>query len=100
MRGREVDIQYYSRSNSGVEADFVLEDMSERRLVFGETKRRLTIRPSDFRNISNLVASARDSGYGEWRLDAVVVNPGGTTVSPSAGLTVVGAGSPGGIKIP
>ncbi len=89
---------YYFRSNAGIEADFVLEDATARSLVFGETKRRISIRPDDFKHIKALAERAR-AEEPSWKVGAVVVNAGDAIHSPTSGSAIVGVGCPGGFRI-
>jgi hypothetical protein len=98
-RGLDTRLYYY-RSNSGIEADFVLEDRSGRRLIFGEVKRRLSVRPEDFKHLHSLGSSAKAGGFGDWKIEAVVINSGDKIERPSSGQTILGVGIKGGLRFP
>ena len=88
---------FHARTNTGVEADFVLEDLERRRIVFGEVKRRRTVRPDDARNLRALREASRDMQREGWAVDTVIVTTGDEHESLPDGTTVCGieTGFPG-----
>lgn len=90
---------FHFRSNSGLESDFVVEDIPASRVTFGEVKRRMTIRPDDFRTLKTLIADAREFSDGINHHEGVVVSTGSSIENPAPGLSIVGAGMPGGFRL-
>jgi len=80
----------HARTNNGVEADFVLEDLERRRIIFGEVKRRRTVRPDDARNLRVLREASRDMQREGWAVDTVIVTTGDEHESLPDGTTVCG----------
>ena len=67
---------YHARTNAGIEADFVLEDLERRRIVFGEVTRRSTVRPDDARSLRVLREASRDMLREGWTVETMIVTTG------------------------
>jgi predicted AAA+ superfamily ATPase len=91
---------YYFRTNAGIEADFVLEDRESRRIVFGEVKRRLTVRPEDLKNIRILREASRKMQSNGWSIEGLLVNAGSGEETLLDGTVVRGVGAGRGRLIP
>lgn len=77
IRHRGMDRRlFYFRANTGVEADFIIEDAHESRITFGEVKRRQSIRPDDVRHLRNLIASSAGTLDEPWSSGSLVVTTG------------------------
>lgn len=98
-RGLDRKVHYF-RTNTGLEADFVLEDREQRRIVFGEVKRRITIRPEDLKNLRTLRAASAEAEREGWTVGSLIVNTGTTEESLPDGTVVRGAGIAEGGPVP
>ena len=87
----------HARTNTGVEADFVLEDLDRRRVLFGEVKRRRTVRPDDARNLRLLREASMNMQREGWTVETVIVTTGDERETLPDGTTVCGieTGFPG-----
>jgi uncharacterized protein len=91
---------FYFRTNAGLEADFVLEDRESRQIIFGEVKRRLTVRPEDVRNLRVLREASRPLQREGWSIESLLVNAGTSEEALPDGTLVRGVGAGNGRLLP
>jgi predicted AAA+ superfamily ATPase len=81
---------FYFRTNAGLEADFVIEDQTERTLTFGEVKRRQTIKPDDASNIRTLMALYAETMAKGWKALGILIHQGDAETNLPGGIKAQG----------